>query len=235
MQSPLPPTLVTPRCGARRRVAWPTRTVLSVALALAAGACASGRDGHRADGVGERAAYQVWNDDLDVAIESPELLDPATGALLYANLLAPAARGLASTGRSDLSAARRSPRDDDLALPRPRAGAYALAVKGHRIPEYVLVRWRMPPLPGVRRYGGEVAGPFRLAVRSRIPAEVLESVRDQWRLRLEIAVSANRNGPGLQWQLVRQHDDGPVVERRGEEHGVAAAITGQGGGNPASR
>ncbi|MEZ5741018.1 MAG: hypothetical protein R3E68_17265 [Burkholderiaceae bacterium] len=179
-------------------------------------------------GGGERAAYRVWNDTGDTRIERPELIDPGTGHQLYVNLgarmpgrpwvphdfavragLAPASPASAvPTGFTV------DPGDEDLYLPRPMEGAFALAPAGHRVPATVMLRWREPARPGQAREAGRAHGPLAVPVRSQIPPEVLALAADGWRYRLDIAIAANTHRPEMSWRLMRQTDQGAFEARR---------------------
>jgi hypothetical protein len=89
---------------------------------------------------------------------------------------------------------------------------------GHRIPERVKLSWRELPKAGQKVYQGDLVGPFDLALRSRIPADVLSQVRASRKFRLEMAFSVGVQPIQFRWRLVQADLDNssPLVEvRRG--------------------
>jgi len=93
-------------------------------------------------------------------------------------------------------------------IPPPNAigwqggGALYMADTGHRVPERVLVSWRLPPKEGQEELKGDLMGPYEIELRSRIPKEVLEAVGiSAQRMRLEIAVSVGVLPIQVRWQL----------------------------------
>lgn len=60
---------------------------------------------------------------------------------------------------------------------------------GHKIPEEMEISWRKIPPPNGQPYTGELVGPYRVLVRSRIPREALQLARrDGYSLGLEFSV-----------------------------------------------
>lgn len=89
---------------------------------------------------------------------------------------------------------------------------------GHRIPERVKLSWRELPKAGQKVYQGDLVGPFDLALRSRIPNDVLALVRVSRKYRLEMAFSVGVQPAQFRWRLVQADLDNstPRVEvRRG--------------------
>ena len=72
---------------------------------------------------------------------------------------------------------------------------------GHKVPEAVLVSWREMPAPGGQPYTGKLFGPYRITVRSRIPAEVLDKIRKDT-MHIDIGFSAGMVPPIMQWRLI---------------------------------
>ena len=72
---------------------------------------------------------------------------------------------------------------------------------GHKVPEAVLVSWREMPAPGGQPYTGTLFGPYRIVVRSRIPAEVLDKIRKDT-MHIDIGFSAGMVPPIMQWRLI---------------------------------
>jgi hypothetical protein len=68
-------------------------------------------------------------------------------------------------------------------------GARYLAENGHRVSEEVEVSWREVPPPGAPPYTGELKGPYRVVVRSRVPADMLAlAAKDGFVLQLSFSV-----------------------------------------------
>lgn len=89
---------------------------------------------------------------------------------------------------------------------------------GHRIPERVKLSWRELPKAGQKVYQGDLVGPFDLALRSRIPNDVLALVRGSRKYRMEMAFSVGVQPIQFRWRLVQADLDKstPRVEvRRG--------------------
>lgn len=60
---------------------------------------------------------------------------------------------------------------------------------GHKIPEEMEISWRKMPAVGGKPYTGDLMGPYRVQVRSRIPKEALQLARrDGYSLGLEFSV-----------------------------------------------
>ena len=76
-----------------------------------------------------------------------------------------------------------------------------MADTGHKVPEAVLVSWREMPALGAQPYTGQLFGPYRIVVRSRIPASVLQQIR-QDKVRIDIGFSVGMVPPIMQWRLV---------------------------------
>ncbi len=106
------------------------------------------------------------------------------------------------------------PGDESLDLPRPMAGSFQPAAGPHRIPEEVWLQWRRDAAPGQARYQGTLVGPVRMALRERIPPEVITRLHESWRYRLDIAVGATDDRPTLHWRLLRTSDQGIEVVGR---------------------
>ena len=88
-----------------------------------------------------------------------------------------------------------------------------------RIPENVSVRWREMPAQGQPSYTGTQRGPFLVAIRSRIPSDVLRKARSRGFF-LEIGVEINDGTIVMNWQLVEsksitQTGNGIAVIRQG--------------------
>ena len=77
-----------------------------------------------------------------------------------------------------------------------------------RIPETVSVVWRDLPSQGQPSYTGTQRGPFVVAIRSRIPPEVLRKARSRGFF-VEIGVEINDGPIIMNWQLVDYEMDKP--------------------------
>ena len=89
-------------------------------------------------------------------------------------------------------------------------GAAQLPDAGHRVPENLQAAWRSNGMP---------QGPFRMDLRARIPADVLEKIRGSTRYQLEIGVGAGDNRPTARWRLIEKAPDRPgmqEIQRGGE-------------------
>lgn len=71
----------------------------------------------------------------------------------------------------------------------------------HKIPEEVLITWREMPPPGGQPYTGELKGPHRVKVRSRIPDEVLKQARRDG-FSVNLSFSAGELPILFNWELV---------------------------------
>jgi hypothetical protein len=72
---------------------------------------------------------------------------------------------------------------------------------GRTVPEEVIITWRSMPPAGGKPYTGQLHGPFRLKVRSRIPAEVLRQIRKEG-VTLRLGFTAGLIPPIMQWDVV---------------------------------
>lgn len=72
---------------------------------------------------------------------------------------------------------------------------------GHKIPDEVLISWREMPPPGGQPYTGELKGPHRIKVRSRIPDEVLKLARRDG-FSVNLSFSAGESPTLFNWKLV---------------------------------
>lgn len=70
-----------------------------------------------------------------------------------------------------------------------------------QIPAWVEVRWRKLPPPGAESYTGEPVGPFRVAVRERIPKDVLELVHGARNERVHLVFMIRNDGVDFRWEL----------------------------------
>ncbi|MEW6416082.1 MAG: hypothetical protein AB1482_12615 [Pseudomonadota bacterium] len=106
---------------------------------------------------GENASYSFWNNASE-DIESVEIV------------------GLYQDHKKYLiSAARVMPARHNI---RAFYGGYQyMSDTGHKVPEQVEVSWRKMPPVGGKPYTGELMGPYRVVVRSRIPEEALKLAR----------------------------------------------------------
>ena len=78
--------------------------------------------------------------------------------------------------------------------------------------------WHELPKTGQKVYQGDLVGPFDLALRPRIPNDVLAQVRASRKYRLEMAFSVGVQPIEFRWRLVQADLDNstPRVEvRRG--------------------
>ncbi len=76
-----------------------------------------------------------------------------------------------------------------------------MADTGHKVPEAVLVSWRELPPPGGQPYTGKLFGPYRVVVRSRIPAAVLEQTQTRT-VHIDIGFTSGMVPPIMQWRLI---------------------------------
>ena len=76
-----------------------------------------------------------------------------------------------------------------------------MADTGHQVPEAVLVSWRELPPPGGQPYTGKLFGPYRVVVRSRIPAAVLEQTQTRT-VHIDIGFTSGMVPPIMQWRLI---------------------------------
>lgn len=150
---------------------WIGMGLMSLIPLLTSG-CASSR--------GENVSYAIWNQGpIGSQLQKLSLNDGKGGEYASVDQTYPRAhdnRGWQNGGR-----------------------AYAASLGG-RVPDYVFVSWRKMPKDGQEIYGGDLVGPFKIALRSRIPAEVLEKVQHDgyW---LEIGVSAGVEPILVRWKL----------------------------------
>lgn len=83
-------------------------------------------------------------------------------------------------------------------------GSQFMADTGHKVPEEAEIRWRkMPPSSG-QPYTGEVVGPFRVKVRSRIPEEALKLARREG-YSIGIEFSVGKEPVMLCWGIVTKN------------------------------
>jgi hypothetical protein len=82
---------------------------------------------------------------------------------------------------------------------------------GHRIPERVKLSWRELPKAGQKVYQGDLVGPFELALRSRIPQDVLAQVRGSRKYRLEMAFSVGVQPIQFRWRLIENDLDSSAL------------------------
>lgn len=80
---------------------------------------------------------------------------------------------------------------------------------GHKVPEQVEVSWRKIPPVGGKPYSGELMGPYRVAVRSRIPEEALKLAR-RVGYSIGIEFSVGREPVMLCWGVVTK-DGGSLL------------------------
>jgi len=154
---------------------WKLRllTGLMSLLTLVTSGCASNR--------GENVSYAIWNHDTSATLQKTSLDDGKGGSYSGAGVAHP--RPINSIGWQD------------------RGASYA-AFLGARVPDYVFVSWRKMPKDGQKIYEGDLVGPFRITLRSRIPADVLEKVTGNNRYWVEIGVSAGVEPILVRWNLV---------------------------------
>ena len=89
-------------------------------------------------------------------------------------------------------------------------------LNGHRVPEQVWVSWRLPPRADQPRFEGDKVGPFRIALRSQIPPEVLLAATKRLHI-VEMALSVGVQPVRLRWRLIApcKDDYGFCELRRG--------------------
>lgn len=124
---------------------------------------------------GENVGYSFWNDS-DEDIEAVKVI------------------GIYPDYKKELAGASKSePARRYVPVGQPILGFVGgyryMADTGHTVPEEIEISWRKMPLPGARPYTGELMGPYRIPVRSRIPKEALKLARrDNYSLGLEFSV-----------------------------------------------
>lgn len=85
-------------------------------------------------------------------------------------------------------------------------GSQYMSDTDHKVPEEAEIRWRkLPPLDG-KPYTGEVVGPFRVKVRSRIPDEALKLARREG-YSIGIRFSVGEEPVMLCWGVVAPESD----------------------------
>ena len=130
---------------------------------------------------GENVSYAIWNHDTSSPLQKISLDDGKGGRYSGAD--------------------ERSPRPQNSIGWQDRGASYG-AELGGRVPDYVFVSWRKMPKDGQKIYEGDLIGPFKLALRSRIPSEVLKKITGNRRYWLEIGVSAGVEPILVRWNLV---------------------------------
>lgn len=91
---------------------------------------------------------------------------------------------------------------------------------GHKIPEEVWISWREMPSPGGKPYTGELKGPYKVLIRSRIPEDVLKlSRRDGFVI--QVGLTSGVLPIVFQWRL--------VDERKGSDFQGRVTPIAQGG------
>lgn len=133
---------------------------------------------------GENASYSFW-DNASEEVESVEIV------------------GLYQDHKKHLiSSSRVKPARHSI---RAFSGGYQyMSDTGHKIPKEVEIRWRkLPPLDG-KPYTGEVVGPFRVKVRSRIPDEALKLARREG-YSIGIEFSVGKEPVMLCWGIVTKN------------------------------
>lgn len=154
-------------------------------------------------GQGENASYTAWSN-ADHEIENVEVTRVGPGnKYLFSTAVMEIDRGLA-----------------------PGAGvggnSYG-ADTGHTVPEEVEIHWRKPPREGQQMYRGDLVGPYRVKVRSLIPAEVLTQIRQRG-YQLGLSFSVGREPIKLCWALVYTDLDYYQYERDMRKAGRAKEI-----------
>jgi hypothetical protein len=76
-----------------------------------------------------------------------------------------------------------------------------MADTGHKIPDEVQITWREMPPPGGKPYTGELKGPYRVKVRSRIPEDVLRQARRDGVV-IQMGFTIGELPIVFQWQLI---------------------------------
>lgn len=74
---------------------------------------------------------------------------------------------------------------------------------GHKIPEEVDLSWRDTPPAGAAAYTGRLHGPFKLRVRSLLPADVLQAASRNDRVALIAFIIGPDERPYLRWALAQ--------------------------------
>ncbi len=124
---------------------------------------------------GENAGYSFWNNS-DETLEAVKIV------------------GIYLDSKRELTGASRSePVRRYVPLGQPilgfGGGARYFSDTGHKIPEEMEITWRKMPPPGGQPYTGELMGPYRVLVRSRIPQEALQLARrDGYNLGIQFSV-----------------------------------------------
>jgi hypothetical protein len=80
-------------------------------------------------------------------------------------------------------------------------GAHYFAENGNRVPEEVEVSWRELPPTGAPPYTGELKGPYRVVVRSRVPSDVLKRAALEGYV-VELSFSVGQLPILFNWRLV---------------------------------
>lgn len=91
---------------------------------------------------------------------------------------------------------------------------------GHQIPEEIVITWREMPPAGGQPYTGELKGPYRVKIRSRIPGQVLKQARHDGFV-IQIGLTAGELPIVFQWQL--------VDEKKGTDYRGSVTPLAQGG------
>lgn len=124
---------------------------------------------------GENVGYSFWNDS-DEEVEAVKIV------------------GIYPDYTKELSGASRSKPQKWFVHPgQPTqgfSGGYQFkSDTGHKLPEEMEVSWRKMPPPGAEPYTGELMGPYRVLVRSRISDEALRlAKRDGYSLGINLSV-----------------------------------------------
>lgn len=87
-------------------------------------------------------------------------------------------------------------------------GAQYSAENGHRVPDEVEVSWRELPPAGAPPYTGELKGPYRVVVRSRVPADMLALAAKDG-IVLQLSFSVGQLPILFNWRVLDYTQPGP--------------------------
>jgi hypothetical protein len=87
-------------------------------------------------------------------------------------------------------------------------GAQYSAENGHRVPEEAEVSWRELPPAGAPPYTGELKGPYRVVVRSRVPADMLALAAKDG-IVLQLSFSVGQLPILFNWRVLDYTQPGP--------------------------